>query len=114
MNAASPEFRISGHRFKRTVEPYDPVSGTSEMMVQAHPSERGPGMKITFAAQAALLLSTALFLGASDMNSSSPPSSPSLSAPDYDPAAEYQKGMEALKTHRFADAKKSFLKVYSD
>lgn len=38
--------------------------------------------------------------------------SPSISAPDFDPAAEYQKGMDALKSHRYADAKTSFLKVY--
>ena len=67
------------------------------------------------AARAALLLSTAFMLGAADMNrGSSTPTSPSMSARDYDPAAEYQKGMQALKANRFEDAKKSFIKVYAD
>ncbi|MEO5612523.1 MAG: tetratricopeptide repeat protein [Sphingomicrobium sp.] len=37
--------------------------------------------------------------------------SPSMSAPDFDAAEEYRKGVEALKASQFADAKKSFLKV---
>jgi tetratricopeptide (TPR) repeat protein len=71
-------------------------------------------MQTIFATRAALLLSAAVCLGAADMSSSGPPMSPSISAPGYDPAAEYQKGMEALKVHKYADAKKSFTKVYSD
>jgi tetratricopeptide (TPR) repeat protein len=66
-------------------------------------------MKSTFAARAALLLVAPFMLA--DMNNSRP-TAPSISAPDYDPAAEYQNGLEALKAHRYADAKKSFLKVY--
>ena len=37
--------------------------------------------------------------------------SPSMSAPKFDAAAEYRKGIEALKASRFADAKKSFGRV---
>jgi tetratricopeptide (TPR) repeat protein len=70
-------------------------------------------MKSTFAARIALLLSAVPFLAAFDMRSS-PPTVPSISAPDYDPAAEYQNGLQALQTHRYEDAKKSFMKVYSD
>ena len=68
-------------------------------------------MKSIFAARAALLLSAAPILAAADTGGSMA-SAPSVSAPDYDPAAEYQKGLDALQTHRYADAKKSFLKVY--
>jgi tetratricopeptide (TPR) repeat protein len=39
---------------------------------------------------------------------SSGSSTPSMSAPDYDPAAEYRKGVEALQAQRFQDAKKAF------
>ena len=67
------------------------------------------------AAKAAFLLSAAFVLGAADMNrGSSTPTPPSTSSRSYDPAAEYQKGMEALKARRFEDAKKSFTKVYAD
>jgi tetratricopeptide (TPR) repeat protein len=34
--------------------------------------------------------------------------SPSMSAPDYDPAAEYRKGIEALQAQRYQEAKKAF------
>lgn len=74
-------------------------------------------MQATFAGRAALLLTAATWgtaLAASDMNSSGPVTTPSISTPDYNPAAEYQKGMDALKAHRYADAKKAFMNVYSD
>jgi tetratricopeptide (TPR) repeat protein len=72
-------------------------------------------MQKMLAAKAALLLSVAFALGAADMNrGNSTPTPPSASSRDYDPAAEYQKGMEALKAHRYEDAKTSFLKVYPD
>ena len=65
--------------------------------------------------RAALLFSVAAISIAADMGGSgSAPSPPSMTAPDYDPAAEYQRGMDALKAERYADAKKSFLKVYPD
>jgi tetratricopeptide (TPR) repeat protein len=34
--------------------------------------------------------------------------SPSMSAPSYDPAAEYRKGIEALQAERYQEAKKAF------
>src|SRR5919197_235617 len=85
------------------------------MIFFAHPSQRGIPMQKILAAKAALLLSAAFTLGAADMNrGNSTPTPPSASSRDYDPAAEYQKGMEALKAHRYDDAKTSFLKVYPD
>jgi tetratricopeptide (TPR) repeat protein len=36
---------------------------------------------------------------------------PSMSAPNYDPAAEYRNGIEALKAGRHAEAKKAFERV---
>jgi tetratricopeptide (TPR) repeat protein len=68
-------------------------------------------MKSVFALRAALLFSAAPILAAADTGGSMS-SAPSMSAPTFDPTAEYQKGLDALKTHRYADAKKSFLKVY--
>src|SRR5687767_269524 len=38
-------------------------------------------------------------------------SSPSASAPGYDPAAEYRKGIEALQAQRYQEAKKAFERV---
>jgi Flp pilus assembly protein TadD len=38
-------------------------------------------------------------------------SGPSVSAPSYDPAAEYRNGIEALKAGRHAEAKKAFERV---
>ena len=65
--------------------------------------------------RAALLVSVAaMSIAAEGGGGGSAPKAPSLSAPDYDPAAEYQRGMEALKAERYADAKKAFLKVYPD
>jgi tetratricopeptide (TPR) repeat protein len=56
---------------------------------------------------AALLPSTVHAMG-----TSSPPSStPSANAPDFDPSAEYRKGIEALQASKFSDAKSSFARV---
>lgn len=38
-------------------------------------------------------------------------SAPSASAPGYDPAAEYRKGMEALQAQRYQEARKAFDRV---
>jgi tetratricopeptide (TPR) repeat protein len=38
-------------------------------------------------------------------------SMPSASAPSYDPAAEYRKGVEALQANQFADAERAFGRV---
>jgi tetratricopeptide (TPR) repeat protein len=72
-------------------------------------------MQKMLAAKAAFLLSAAFLLGGADMNrGSSTPTPPSTSSRSYDPAAEYQKGMGALKARRYEEAKTSFLKVYPD
>jgi tetratricopeptide (TPR) repeat protein len=49
--------------------------------------------------------------GGSGGNMGSGGLSPSTSAPQFDAAAEYRKGIEALKASRFADARKSFMMV---
>ena len=38
-------------------------------------------------------------------------SAPSMSAPSYDPAAEYRKGIEALQAERYLEARKAFERV---
>jgi len=68
-------------------------------------------MKSMFALRAALLLSAVPILAAAD-NTPSMSGPPSMSAPGFDPAAEYQKGLDALKAEKYADAKKSFMRVY--
>jgi tetratricopeptide (TPR) repeat protein len=61
-----------------------------------------------------LLLAGVALLAAAAANAnegSSAQQSPSVSAPSFDAAAEYRKGIEALKANRFAEAKKSFVKL---
>jgi tetratricopeptide (TPR) repeat protein len=64
-----------------------------------------------------LLLSTALafpagaLLAAAGGGGSSSSSEPSMSAPQFDPAAEYRSGIEALQASRFADARRAFAHV---
>lgn len=59
-----------------------------------------------------LIASTALASGGGSGGSAgSGEQSPSMSAPEFDAAAEYRKGVDALKASQFADAKKSFVKV---
>jgi tetratricopeptide (TPR) repeat protein len=60
------------------------------------------------------LLTAALLAGATALVANpggSGDSSPSMSAPDYDPAAEYRAGIEALQAQRYQDAKRAFDKV---
>lgn len=60
------------------------------------------------------LLTAALLAGGSALVANpggSGGSSPSASAPGYDPAAEYRKGMEALQAQRYQEAKKAFERV---
>ncbi|HEX6740843.1 MAG TPA: tetratricopeptide repeat protein [Sphingomicrobium sp.] len=64
------------------------------------------------AASLAALLATASIAFANSSGGSMS-SAPSISAPEFDAAAEYRAGIEALKASRFADAKKSFGKVLS-
>jgi tetratricopeptide (TPR) repeat protein len=60
-----------------------------------------------------VLLLTAACLGsaAAFANPGGGGSAPSISAPQFDAAAEYRKGIDALKADRFAEAKKSFGRV---
>lgn len=60
------------------------------------------------------LLTAALLAGATALPANpggSGDSAPSMSAPDYDPAAEYRNGVEALQAQRYQDAKRAFDKV---
>lgn len=45
------------------------------------------------------------------MGTSSPSATPSANAPDFDAAAEYRKGIDALQASKFQDAKSSFGRV---
>ena len=45
------------------------------------------------------------------MNNAPSGGTPSMSAPDFDAAAEYRKGMDALKANQFSVAKSSFARV---
>jgi len=45
------------------------------------------------------------------MGTSSPSSTPSINAPEFDAAGEYRKGIDALKASKFQDAKSSFARV---
>jgi tetratricopeptide (TPR) repeat protein len=62
------------------------------------------------AASLAVLLPTAS-VAVANSGGGSMSSAPSMSAPEFDAAAEYRSGIDALKASRFADAKKSFGKV---
>ena len=59
------------------------------------------------AASAFILLASSASVSANN-NGGSMSSAPSMSTPDFDAATEYRNGIEALKSNRFADAKKSF------
>lgn len=56
------------------------------------------------------LLSTSV-IALANSSGGSMSSAPSMSAPEFDAAAEYRNGIGALKASRFADAKRSFGKV---
>jgi tetratricopeptide (TPR) repeat protein len=63
-------------------------------------------MRATLAATLFALLATTSAVGA--MERSGGTTSPSMSVPDFDPAAEYRRGIDALKAQKFAEAKKAF------
>jgi tetratricopeptide (TPR) repeat protein len=63
-------------------------------------------MRATLAATLLTLLATTSAVGA--MERSGGTTSPSMSVPDFDPAAEYRRGIDALKAQKFAEAKKAF------
>ena len=66
--------------------------------------------RAAFAASFVALLGTSSAVSANSSPGMSS-TSPSMSAPEFDAAAEYRAGIDALKASRFADAKKSFAKV---
>jgi tetratricopeptide (TPR) repeat protein len=73
-------------------------------------------MNATFATRAMLAGSfVALFstssIALANNSGGSMPSAPSMSAPEFDAAAEYRNGIDALKASKFAEAKRSFGKV---
>ena len=72
-------------------------------------------MHMTLATRAALTASFAVCLTTApafaDSMGGSMPSAPSISAPEFDAAAEYRAGIEALKASKFAVAKKAFANV---
>lgn len=67
----------------------------------------------TIAFSLALALPGGALLAAAGGGGSSSSSAPSMSAPQFDAAAEYRKGMEALQANRFAEAKRAFDNVLS-
>jgi len=70
-------------------------------------------MKATFApaARTALIGLVGFLPSTSLASGSSPSSTPSSSAPEFDAAAEYRKGIDALQASKFAEAKSSFARV---
>lgn len=71
-------------------------------------------MQATYALRAAslaALVATTSAAAVANNSGGSMPSAPSVSAPQFDAAAEYRAGIDALKASRFADAKKSFGRV---
>ena len=63
-------------------------------------------MRATLAATLLTLLASTSAVSA--MERSGGTTSPSMSVPDFDPAAEYRRGIDALKAQKFAEAKKAF------
>ncbi len=55
--------------------------------------------------------STAWAMSGGGGGGGTPQSTPSMSAPSFDPAEEYRKGIEALKAAKYSDARASFRKV---
>ena len=68
-------------------------------------------MQATLVRTALIGLVAAIPAGVSAMGSSSPSSTPSMNAPDFDAAEEYRKGIDALKESKFSQAKSSFARV---
>ena len=68
-------------------------------------------MTFAFAARTALIGFVAFLPSASLASGSSPSSTPSSSAPEFDAAAEYRKGIDALQASKFGEAKSSFSRV---
>lgn len=67
-------------------------------------------MRTPLAASLVILLATSSATIANE-GGSMPSTAPSISAPDFDAAAEYRAGVDSLKGSRFAEAKESFGRV---
>jgi tetratricopeptide (TPR) repeat protein len=76
--------------------------------------QRSHALRAALAASAALILA-AVPLGAAlaERPSGGTNATPSTTAPDFDAAAEYRRGIESLKAHQFDAAKRSFAQVLS-
>lgn len=69
-------------------------------------------MQANIASRALLLaLAAAVPASSSAMGNSSPRSTPSMNAPQFDAADEYRRGVESLKASRFSEAKRAFARV---
>ena len=68
-------------------------------------------MQATLVRAALIAFVTAVPGTAVAMGSSSPSSTPSMNAPDFDASEEYRKGIDALKDNKFSVAKSSFARV---
>ena len=68
---------------------------------------------ISFCAASALVAISPTFAAGGGGGGGGGSSMPSQSAPDYDPAEEYQKGADAFRAGNYADAAKSFKRVTS-
>ena len=69
-------------------------------------------MNATIAARASVTVILAAIPAVSlAMNSAPSGSTPSMNAPEFDAAAEYRKGIDALKANKFSDARSSFARV---
>jgi tetratricopeptide (TPR) repeat protein len=71
----------------------------------------GRTSRLTLLMAALLAGGTALVANPGGGSGGSVDSSPSMTAPDFDPAAEYRSGIDALQAQRFQDAKKAFERV---
>ena len=68
-------------------------------------------MQATFARTALIGLLAAIPTASLAMSSAPSGSAPSANAPEFDAAAEYRKGMDALQANQYAAAKSSFARV---
>jgi tetratricopeptide (TPR) repeat protein len=67
-------------------------------------------MQATIARAAVLAFLSTIPVGLHAMGTS-PSSTPSMNVPDFDAAAEYRKGIEALQASKFSEAKSAFARV---
>src|SRR5262245_57659708 len=68
-------------------------------------------MQATLIARAAIGVIAVAIPSTAFSSGSSGGSTPSMNAPEFDAAAEYRKGIDALQASKFAEAKSSFARV---